>query len=175
MLITHIGSQYATDHLDPHLGQFGWNKDGNQLMIGIHVRYSAHCYSVSQEGPLPEGAFSFADPGGGARVFSPDRHAHSLLVPAMIGGLIAKPTSPVARTHESNWTIFALQMQPALAPGEIFYVFFRLKAAAGHLAAKFAGGVVALELYVESAYARTSKVRTGERKPFGALAAEFKK
>ena len=85
----------------------------------------------------------------------------------MISSLIARPTQRVALTYESNWSIYALRMSPSLQPDELFYVFFRLRKSDPAI---LAGGVRSLELYVESAYSRVTKVAVREQRTFGAAA-----
>jgi hypothetical protein len=162
--IRHLGVDYAVDHLVPHREVFRWIDNGQVLQFSVHIRYSPHCYSQGLEGDAPAESYVFSDPGG-RRMFAPHRHAHSLLVPGMIRGLVAKPTSRVSLTFENNWSIYALSMTPPLQTGELFYVFFRIRRSDP---SELANGDKAVELYVESAYARSRLVSLREHKPFGA-------
>lgn len=164
--IHHLGLEYPVDHLVPHRGEFEWTDDSETHRLSVHVRYSPHCYSERLEEGAAAGSFVFSD-AGGARIFSPSRHAHSLLVPGLIGNLIAKPTNRVGLTYEKNWSLYALKMVPPLQPGEIFYTFFRLRRSEP---AELKNGVKLLELYVESAYSRLTRVALRENRPFGSAA-----
>lgn len=163
----HLDGEYSLDHLLPSRGRFEWlDKQADRYRFSVHVRYSPHCYSQALVGDVPDTAYTFADPGG-TRIFSVERHAHSLLVPGMIDALFHKPTSAVGLTYEDNWSIYSLQMQPPMQPGTTYYVFFRLKRGDPPV---LADGSCALELYVESAYARSNPVQIRQRKMFGAAA-----
>lgn len=171
-IIHHLGQDYPVGHLLPHVGAFDWTEGSDIRRFSVHVRYSPHCYSEGLTGEAPDGSFVFTD-AGGRRAFSPQRHAHSLSVPGMINALIDKPTLRVSLTYESNWSIFALRMSPALAADELFYVFFRLRRSDP---VALSDRLRSLELYVESAYARATKVAVREHRPFGAaVSAIFKK
>ncbi len=108
--------------------------------------------------------------GNAQRLFCPVRHAHSLLLPAIIDGLFTKPTTTVALTREQNWSIYRLDMTPALEPKQKYFVFFRVRRS------DFPTQVeeIPLDLYVESAYARSDRVEGGvvilQRPPFGKVA-----
>ena len=164
--IRHLDGEYSLDHLSPSQGSFEWlDKATVRYRFSVHVRYSPHCYSETIDGDIPEAAYTFGD-SSGTRMFSIDRHAHSLLVPGMIHALFSKPTSAVGLTYEDNWSIYSLQMQPPMEPGKTFYIFFRLRKSDPPLA----DGNCALELYVESAYARSTPVHIRQRMTFGAAA-----
>lgn len=164
--IRHLGVEYTVHHLAPHQASFEWTDANETHRLSVRVRYSPHCYSEGTERDTPAGSFFFSD-AGGARVFSPSRHAHSLLVPGLIGKLIARPTSRVGLTYEKNWSLYALKMTPPLGPGELFYTFFRLRRAEP---AELEDGVKRIELYVESAYSRLNRVPLRESRTFGSAA-----
>ena len=164
--IRHLGVEYRVNHLAPQQAAFTWTDAGETHRLSVHIRYSAHCYSEGLVDEAPSGSFVFSD-AGGLRVFSPPRHALSLLVPGLIGNLIAKPTSRVGLTYEKNWSVYALTMTPTLAPGDLFYTFFRLRRSEP---AELGNGVKRLELYVESAYSRRNRVPLREIRTFGSAA-----
>ena len=163
--IPHLGQNYSLAHLASHFDQFDWlDREKISHRYRVKVRYSAHCYSEELDLPLPAGSYQVPDKR--VRIFCPIRHAHSLRLPALISGLFRKPSTSIAMTREHNWTIYALNSNPPLAPGQRYSVFFRIKKRPpiGFESAH------PLEIFVESAYAREERVHIRENSPFGKIA-----
>jgi hypothetical protein len=167
--LVHFGTDYALKHLVPSYHSFGWTaEDGSHMAFEARVRYSNHCFSEEIGQGVPQtGACALAD-GNKIRVFCPVRHGHSMTLPEIMTGLFAKVTTPVCLTHENNWTVFRLQMTPALDKGEKYFVFFKVRQANPGVLTP--GQPHRLDIYVQSAYGRAAPVETFRRYPFGRVA-----
>ncbi len=100
-----------------------------------------------------------ADHHGVERVFCPTRHRTSLDLPAIIDGLIAKPTTSVGVCFETpNYNVFRTTVDK-----DYFYVFFHVKTIASGAAS------YRMRLFVESAYSKAKAVPTRRKIPFGML------
>jgi hypothetical protein len=138
-----------------------------QLQLAIRVRFSNHCYSLEHYGDeQPEGSYFIVD-NGRSRLFCPIRHEHSFCLPNLFRELCEKPTLPVALTAEDNWTIFRAQIPSPMFEGEKYWIFYRVKPNS-----VLPDGTHLVDVYVESAYPRTTPVVTFRRLPFGRLIAE---
>ncbi|MHC6156590.1 hypothetical protein ACVSQB_33040 [Bradyrhizobium elkanii] len=167
--ITHLGIDYDLNHLAQRTVSFDWTHLNKQMKLAVRVRYSNHCYSLEHYGQKePEGSCFVTDNSNRSRLFCPTRHGHSLCLPDLFRQISEKPTHPVALTAEDNWSIFRLQLVPPMQAGEKYWVFFRVK-----LNSVLSDGSRLIDLYVESAYPRTTDVVTFRRLPFGRLIAEI--
>jgi hypothetical protein len=167
--ITHLNQPYELGHLAQHFGRFSWiSEDRIELSFSVRVRYSTHCYSEDLKEPCPAGGCVITDESGRDRLFCPIRHAHSISLPDVIGGLFTKPGTSVKLTYErDNWSIFRLQMTPPLAAGHKYFAFFRVKP---EDPTQDGDGAYRLDLYVESAYQRAQPVAVRSSFPFGKVA-----
>jgi hypothetical protein len=168
LFINHSGIHYDLGHLHQVFRTFSWVcEDGVKRDFSVRVRFTNHCISVANSSPAVVGEHVF-DVGENCRVFDIDRYQWSLELPEIIHGLFQKPTTTIQLTPEFNGYIFRLYMKHALADGERYYCFVRLKRS--H---EFQGGQspVKLDLFVESAYPREIEpFRINERHMFGRLA-----
>ena len=164
--IRHEGIDYSLGHLKPSFHSFAWvSKELKDLKFGVRVRYSSHCYSDKSLPYRAEAGVIYEQ--SARRMFCPIRYQHSLSLPEMFKALMERPVETVCLTYEDNWSIYRLQMPSSLRDGEIYYAFFRLKRD------RFASTVTdthRLDLYVESAYPRTTRVAIQARMPFGRVA-----
>ncbi len=167
-IVEHLGQRYDLSHLAQKFSQFEWtDQNGGKRVFSVRVRYSDHCISKSLIGQASEGSCIFGilpNP----RILCLDRYQWSLELPQIISTLIAKPTTPLQLTPENNGYVFRLAMAHPLQQGEKYYCFVRVKKGdVDHLG----DGLDPLDLYVESAYARTYEpIKTGERIMLGRLA-----
>jgi len=170
--VTHLNVEYSLRHLAQNVEVFEWRgSDRIALSFSVRVRYSPHCYSEVAAGPpFPEGCYIIRGLGK-ARLFSPERHAYSLHLPAFIGELFRKPATSVSLTREANWSIYRMAMNPPLRPNHRYYLFFRVKVAEP----RRGGNRYRLDLYVESAYQRGQGVKVVRHFPFGTVAERIAK
>lgn len=153
---THNGEEYDFAHLDQSSRTVDWIDQESQPQIyTVRIRYSDHCYSEEIKGNriLEDSDYPISD--NPTRVFCPKRYAATFDLVFMINGLFEKVTSSVILTSKNNFHIYRLDK--ACEMGR-YSVFFRLRVGAkpSHL-----------ELYVESAYLKDSRVVTVQRMPFG--------
>lgn len=157
--ITHLGTVYACNHLNPVVRQVQWTENGVITHYNVRVRYSRHCYSreVDAVGPgdvvVPDNR--------GLRIFCPGRHGESLTAVQMVEGLFIKATSRVALTQEKNWSTYRFYAKQA---GRMYFAFFRLSPWLDTVAA---AGQKNVDLYVESAYPRGALTAVVRHAPFG--------
>jgi hypothetical protein len=165
--ITHLGVDYDVAHLRQTITAFGWTHLNKQLKLSVRIRFSDHCYSLEYYGGAePEGSH-FITSGGRSRLFCPIRHEHSFCLPTLFRAMCEKPTEQVRLTAEDNWTIFRAQIPSPMFAGEKYWIFFRVKPYS-----MSADGTHLVDVYVESAYPRTTPVVTSRRLPFGTLIAQ---
>jgi hypothetical protein len=172
--IKHVNTFYDLSHIPrSHASQFSWTgQNGQKLDFKVEVTYSRHCYSEQLKlgDAVPSGSYTFTDKGE-KRIFCPLRHAHSLILPDLIGGLFNKPASQIMKPKEKpNWLFYQMEMVPPLQSGQRYYVFFNLRQRPSD---RDSIEPCWLSMFIESAYARNQRVGTTKRQPFGRLAEEI--
>ncbi|GEM_PF-3177784 len=166
--ITHLGVEYALDHLAGETSSFVWKtKKNGEVKFNVVTSYADHCYS-DKDLPRPDGA-CIIDSRGVERVFCPSRHAHSLSVPKIISEYMAKPSKEVRLTADRNYSILCMTIQPKPDKGSTFYIFFHMK---WH-GSEAVGDTFDVELNIESAYAKSRHVVSRRRLPFAVVAEEL--
>lgn len=161
--IQHGGQVYVTKHLEQAIMRFDWvNKNKRPVNFSVRVRYSNHCYSKS-EGETVDASFRLEN----NRVFCPDRYFLSLNLPDVIGTLFSKPTVRVGITHQHNCHLFQISPAVSLPIGMRYAIFFSLRRSKNDEPSELTRK---LDLYVESAYARSTRVNVKRNMPFGKLA-----
>lgn len=161
--IKHLGIDYSLGHLKAKQHVLSWvGKNQQTLNIAVRIRYSSHCYSDKS---LPEEIdVGIIHDRLERRVFCPIRYQHSLALPSMFRALIERPVETVYLTYEDNCSIYRLEMPHSLMDGEIYYAFFRVRKAS-NLPQQL--DLHRLDLFVESAYPRKTRVAVKARMPFG--------
>ena len=167
--IRHRDHVYDASHLNQVIKQFDWRDcDKQNMSFSVRVRYSNHCYSKTCERPSDEDFVVSQN-----RIFCPHRHSLSQVLPAVIGGIIEKPTTSIGVTYESkNHHVYRIAPTVPLEPGERYAIFFSLKASNADDPSR---AVRMLDLFVESAYPRTNRVDIDRNLPFGKLAEQLLK
>ncbi|WP_157961316.1 hypothetical protein [Microvirga flavescens] len=121
-----------------------------------------------KNGIAPENDDVTVERGPPLRVFCPMRHEKTTLLTQMIEGLFAKPASRVSLTMENNWTVFHLYAEPEHQGDPRYCAFFRMRRSTVPLR----GEQVPLEMFVESGYGRSTRVKVLRHAPFGRVAEE---
>ena len=167
-VVSHTGLNFDLQHLKQQFFAFSWvAADESNLSFSVRVRYSDHCVSEVTNLPIQPDCYVFGI-APNLRIFDVDRYKWSMELPAIIGSLFAKPTTPIQMTPEHNGYVFRLRMNYPLPIGEKYYCFVRLKRSQDFVAGQHP---IMLDLFVESAYARqTEPIRSNERTMFGRLA-----
>ena len=163
--ITHLGASFGLTHLEHKIGSFVWKRnDGTTCRYGVRIRFSDHCYSEKCVSSPIAGSYIIKREGQ-ARLFDPRRHALSLHLPGLINGFLVRPGQPLGRTEKGNWSTYCIELNGLLARDERYFAFLSLRVRPG----KQSPEAREIDLYVESAYARTAPVLVRERKPFGTI------
>ena len=170
--ILHEGENYCIDHLDETFRQLTWREGEVNYTFSVRVRFSDHCYSTS-DGIETAGPNSFiCDKRSPPRVFCPTRYSCSKALPSIIQELFNKPTTTLRITPERNGLVFRLKLDEGLEETEKYYCFMRLKKSQ-YFAPKDTNQK--LDLFIESAYPRTTSPASHKRTMFGRLAYETSK
>lgn len=161
--VSHQGSDYDLTHLGQKLAPLHWRcRDSLVREFSIRIRFADHCYTETLNGAPPAGAHCIlrsSDP----RIFHPRRHAMSCHLPALIDDFLLNPGSPIAQTAQHNWSTFVTSLPVPLAAGEKYFIFLTLRPVPP--AADPTRGRI--DLFIESAYPKTTPVKVFKRRPFG--------
>jgi hypothetical protein len=161
--VSHLGTDYDLTHLGQKVAPLHWRcRDGLVREFSIRIRFADHCYSEVLKSAPPVGAHCILRPRD-PRIFHPRRHAMSCHLPALIDNFLLTPGSPIAQTAQHNWSAFVISLPVPLAAGEKYFIFMTLRPARS--ATDPTRGRI--DLFIESAYPKTTPVKVFERKPFG--------
>lgn len=161
--VSHHGIDYDLGHLGQRLAALHWRcRDSLVREFSIRIRFADHCYTEKLVGPPPVGAHCILRPRD-PRIFHPRRHAMSCHLPALMDHFLHKPGSSIAQTERHNWSTFVTALPVPLSAGEKYFIFMTIRPAPP--AADPTGGRI--DLFIESAYPRTTRVKVFEQKPFG--------
>lgn len=167
-IASHLGDDYDLSHLHQQFYPMSWQcQDGVQRDFSFRVRYSSHCISETVYDPQPADSQLFGN-GNDVRVFDTDRFEWSKELPALIQQLCAKPSTSIQMTPEQNGYVFHMRMQHPLESGERYYIFVRMKRPTDF---DIERSPTNLDLFIESAYARTeAPIKIKYRPMFGLMA-----
>ncbi len=167
--VFHLGTTYDLTHLGQKVAPLHWRcRDSLVREFSIRVRFADHCYTETLVGAPPAGAHTMLWPGD-PRIFDPGRHAMSRHLPALIDAFFLKPSSTIAQTERHNWSTFVMSLPVPMRAGEKYFIFMNLKP----IQAKDDPTPGRIDLFVESAYPRTTPIVVFQRKPFGRVVEEL--
>ena len=161
--VSHQGSDYDLTHLGQKLAPLHWHcRDSLVREFSIRIRFADHCYTETLNGAPPAGG-SLCITVQRPTDISSQTACDVLSFACADDDFLLNPGSPIAQTAQHNWSTFVTSLPVPLAAGEKYFIFLTLRPMPP--AADPTRGRI--DLFIESAYPKTTPVKVFERRPFG--------